>query len=121
MLMLSTTQIKIFAYSARNFYARKRAVFAARRNPATIADMTFEEQIDTFLGRAPRIAQSAFIAPGAFIAGDVTIGEQASIWPSCSCAGTSRPIIIGDHSNVQDGSVSSMWPDNLPGHHRRLR
>ncbi len=75
--------------------------------------MTFEEQIETFLGRTPRIAESAFIAPGAFIAGDVTIGEQVSIWPSCSLRGDIAPIIIGDHSNVQDGSVVHV-ADDLP-------
>lgn len=75
--------------------------------------MTFEQQIDTFLGRTPRIAESAFIAPGAFIAGDVTIGEQVSIWPSCSLRGDIAPIIIGNHSNVQDGSVVHV-ADNLP-------
>lgn len=75
--------------------------------------MTFEEQIDTYLGRAPRIASSAFIAPGAFIAGDVTIGEQASIWPSCSLRGDIAPIIVGNYSNIQDGSVVHV-ADDLP-------
>ncbi len=75
--------------------------------------MNFEEQIATFLGRAPRLASSAFIAPGAFIAGDVTIGEEASVWPGCSLRGDIAPIVIGGHSNVQDGSVVHV-ADDLP-------
>lgn len=75
--------------------------------------MTFEEQIDKYLGQSPRVAPSAFIAPGAFLAGDVTVGEEASIWPGCSLRGDIAPIVIGAHSNVQDGSVVHV-ADNLP-------
>jgi gamma-carbonic anhydrase len=75
--------------------------------------MNFEEQIATFLGRSPCLAASAFIAPGAFIAGDVTIGEEASVWPGCSLRGDIAPIVIGAHSNVQDGSVVHV-ADDLP-------
>ena len=75
--------------------------------------MTPDEQIATFLDRQPRIASSAFIAPGTFIAGDVTISEEASIWPCCSLRGDIAPIVIGAHSNVQDGSVVHV-ADDLP-------
>ena len=78
-----------------------------------IARMTFDEQIAGFLGRSPRVATSAFIAPGAFVAGDVTIGEEASIWPGCSLRGDIAPIVIGAHSNIQDGSVVHV-ADDLP-------
>jgi carbonic anhydrase/acetyltransferase-like protein (isoleucine patch superfamily) len=86
---------------------------AGRRLAAYIADMTFEEQIAGFLGRSPRLATSAFIAPGAFVAGDVTIGEEASIWPGCSLRGDIAPVVIGAHSNIQDGSVVHV-ADDLP-------
>jgi gamma-carbonic anhydrase len=75
--------------------------------------MTFEEQVAHFLGHSPRIDPSAFIAPGTFIAGDVTIGAEASIWPGCSLRGDIASIVIGAHSNVQDGSVVHV-ADNLP-------
>jgi gamma-carbonic anhydrase len=78
-----------------------------------IRSMTFDEQIAMFLGRLPRVASSAFIAPGAFVAGDVTIGEEASIWPGCSLRGDIAPIVIGARSNIQDGSVVHV-ADNLP-------
>jgi len=75
--------------------------------------MTFEEQIATYLGRTPKLAASAFVAPGVFLAGDVTVGENASIWPGCSLRGDIAPIVIGANSNVQDGSVVHV-ADNLP-------
>lgn len=75
--------------------------------------MTFETQIDQFLNRRPTIAASAFIAPHTFLHGDITIGEEVSIWPQCSLRGDIAPIRIGAHSNVQDGSVVHV-ADNLP-------
>ena len=52
--------------------------------------MSFEEQIAMFLGRSPRLASSAFIAPGAFVAGDVTIGEEAAFGRGVRCVAISR-------------------------------
>jgi carbonic anhydrase/acetyltransferase-like protein (isoleucine patch superfamily) len=75
--------------------------------------MNFDEQIARFLGCTPQISPSAFIAPHTFIAGDVTIGDEASIWPGCSLRGDIAPIRIGAHSNVQDGSVVHV-ADDLP-------
>lgn len=75
--------------------------------------MTFEEQIARFLGREPRIADSAYVAPGAFVAGDVTLSEETSVWPGCSLRGDIAPIVVGAHSNIQDGSVVHV-ADDLP-------
>lgn len=75
--------------------------------------MNFEEQIARFLGQTPRVAASAYVAPHTFIAGDVEIGEEASIWPGVSLRGDIAPIRIGAHSNVQDGSVVHV-ADDLP-------
>ena len=58
-----------------------------------------------FEGKHPQIHESAFIAPGARIIGDVTIGPQASIWYNCVLRGDIHRIEIGARSNVQDGSV----------------
>jgi carbonic anhydrase/acetyltransferase-like protein (isoleucine patch superfamily) len=56
-------------------------------------------------GKAPRIDDSAFVAPGARIIGDVTIGPQASVWYNCVLRGDIHRIVVGARSNVQDGSV----------------
>ena len=67
------------------------AKVAADGDEGYITWMSFDEQIAMFLGRSPRVAVSAFIAPGAFVAGDVTIGEEAGIWPGCSLRGDIAP------------------------------
>jgi carbonic anhydrase/acetyltransferase-like protein (isoleucine patch superfamily) len=55
--------------------------------------------------RTPRIAQSAYVAEGATIIGDVTLGERASVWPGAVIRGDNEEIRIGDDANVQDGAV----------------
>lgn len=56
-------------------------------------------------GKTPRIDDSAFIAPGCRIIGDVEIGPDASIWYNCVVRGDVNRIVIGARSNIQDGSV----------------
>ena len=56
-------------------------------------------------GKTPQIHESAFIAPGCTIVGDVTIGAQSSIWYNCVLRADVSRIVIGERTNVQDGSV----------------
>ena len=65
-----------------------------------------------FLLRRPQIASSAFIAPNATLLGDVTIGEKASVWFSAVLRGDINRIVVGDRSNVQDGSVLHLSADH---------
>jgi carbonic anhydrase/acetyltransferase-like protein (isoleucine patch superfamily) len=53
----------------------------------------------------PRIAEDAFVAAGAVIVGDVTIGPQASVWFGCVLRGDEDRITVGARSNLQDGTV----------------
>ena len=56
-------------------------------------------------GKAPKIHESAFIAPGAVICGDVEIHAEASVWYGCVLRGDENKIIVGAGANVQDGTV----------------
>ncbi len=56
-------------------------------------------------GKAPQIDDSAFVAPGCTIIGDVTIGPGSSIWYNCVLRADVSRIVIGARTNVQDGSV----------------
>lgn len=56
-------------------------------------------------GKTPQIDDSAFIAPGCRIVGDVTIGPESSIWYNCVIRAEVNRIVIGARSNIQDGSV----------------
>jgi carbonic anhydrase/acetyltransferase-like protein (isoleucine patch superfamily) len=58
-----------------------------------------------FGGKSPAIDPSAFVAPGARLIGDVTIGPSSSIWYNCVLRGDVNRIRIGARTNIQDGSV----------------
>jgi carbonic anhydrase/acetyltransferase-like protein (isoleucine patch superfamily) len=52
-----------------------------------------------------KIHPTAFIASTAAVMGDVTIGEDASVWYGAVLRGDMAPIAIGSQSNIQDGTV----------------
>jgi carbonic anhydrase/acetyltransferase-like protein (isoleucine patch superfamily) len=51
------------------------------------------------------IHPTAFIHPSAIVLGDVTLGARVSVWPTAVLRGDSDVIVIGEDSNVQDGTV----------------
>ena len=53
----------------------------------------------------PTIHPSAFVHDGAFVIGDVTLGARVSVWPTAVIRGDTAAIVIGEDSNVQDGTV----------------
>lgn len=55
--------------------------------------------------KKPTIHETAFIAPGAVVCGDVEVHENASVWYGCVLRGDSNKIVVGKNSNVQDGTV----------------
>ena len=46
-----------------------------------------------------------YIAPGAAVVGDVTLGDFSSVWFNAVLRGDINSIIIGHHTNIQDHSV----------------
>jgi gamma-carbonic anhydrase len=55
--------------------------------------------------RQPTIPESAWIADTATVRGNVTLGEDTSVWFSAVLRGDEAPITIGDRTNIQDGAV----------------
>ena len=53
----------------------------------------------------PQLAADTWIAPNATVIGDVRLGAGASIWWNAVLRGDNDPIVIGENSNIQDGSV----------------
>ena len=56
-------------------------------------------------GFKPTIGNDCFIAETAAIIGDVTMGDNCSIWYGTVLRGDVNAIRIGNHSNIQDGVV----------------
>jgi carbonic anhydrase/acetyltransferase-like protein (isoleucine patch superfamily) len=53
-------------------------------------------------GLAPRIDPDAWIAPGAVVIGDVTLGRAASVWYGAVLRADEAEIVVGAESNIQD-------------------
>ncbi len=60
-----------------------------------------------------KVAATAFIAPGATVVGDVTLGDESSLWFGVVARGDVGAIVIGPQTNVQDGAILHA-ADGLP-------
>ena len=62
--------------------------------------------------KQPTIGNDVFIAKGAIILGDVTLGDECSVWYNAVIRADDRNIRIGTRTNIQDGSVLHVGPTN---------
>ena len=61
--------------------------------------------IKSVRGFTPQIGEDCFLADNATVVGDVIMGKGCSIWFNAVLRGDVNSIRIGDHVNIQDGSV----------------
>jgi carbonic anhydrase/acetyltransferase-like protein (isoleucine patch superfamily) len=54
---------------------------------------------------APTIHSDAYVAVEATIIGNVTLKARASAWPGVVIRGDNEPIVVGEDTNIQEGSV----------------
>ena len=53
-------------------------------------------------GVSPRIGERVFVADGAFLVGDVEVGEDSSVFYGAVLRGDLAPIRVGCRTNIQD-------------------
>ena len=58
-----------------------------------------------FKKRSPRIHASVFVAPGAHVIGDVTVGKGSSVWFTAVLRADINRIRVGEGTNIQDGCL----------------
>jgi len=61
--------------------------------------------LKTFQQIAPQVGKKNYIDNSAVIIGDVSLGDDVSVWPMSVIRGDVAAITIGDKTNVQDGAV----------------
>ena len=61
--------------------------------------------IQSVRGFTPVIGRNCFLAENATVVGDVTMGDECSIWFNTVLRGDVNSIRIGNCVNIQDGSV----------------
>ena len=78
--------------------------------------------IRSYQGQNPQLEAGVFVDPTALVLGDVSIGEDSSIWPMTVIRGDMHQIRIGKRTSIQDGSVLHIThagpfnPDGYPLH-----
>ncbi len=75
-----------------------------------------------FGGKSPAIGRRVLIDPSAVVLGDVTLGDDVSVWPQVSIRGDMHTITVGARTSVQDSCVLHIThagpfnPDGWPLH-----
>ena len=75
--------------------------------------MTIRPYLDQF----PSLGARVYVDPAATVIGQVTLGDDTSVWPGCVVRGDVNFIRIGARSNIQDGTVIHVSHD---GPHAKL-
>ncbi len=70
--------------------------------------------IQTVRGFTPLIGKDCFLAENATIVGNVSIGNNCSIWFNAVLRGDVHYIKIGNHTNVQDGAIIHATYEKYP-------
>jgi gamma-carbonic anhydrase len=70
--------------------------------------------IRSFGGKMPQIAASAYIDPQAVVIGDVSIGEDSSLWPCVVARGDCHWIRVGARTSIQDACVLHVQRGKYP-------
>jgi carbonic anhydrase/acetyltransferase-like protein (isoleucine patch superfamily) len=73
--------------------------------------MNVTDRLAKHFDRTPDVAHAAFVAANATVIGDVTLGAKSSVWYGCILRGDINSIVIGEGSNVQDGTMVHLADD----------
>ena len=63
------------------------------------------QPIRSYKGIVPKLGQRVYIDPASTVIGDVTLGDDVSVWPGAVIRGDMHSIKLGHRSNVQDNAV----------------
>jgi carbonic anhydrase/acetyltransferase-like protein (isoleucine patch superfamily) len=61
--------------------------------------------IKSVRGFTPKFGNNCFLAENSIIVGEVTMGDNCTVWFNAVIRGDVNSIIIGDNSNIQDGAI----------------
>src|SRR6187402_518352 len=56
-------------------------------------------------GFSPRLGKNCFLAENAVVVGEVTMGDNCTVWFNAVVRGDVHSITIGDNTNIQDGAI----------------
>ena len=66
-----------------------------------------------YLASMVKIGKDVFVAQNATVLGDITLGDNVSVWYGAIMRADMDKIIVGDRTNIQDGVIFHTDP-NMP-------
>jgi carbonic anhydrase/acetyltransferase-like protein (isoleucine patch superfamily) len=69
-------------------------------------------QLDRHLRKRPALGRDVYIAKTAVVLGDVTLGDESSVWYGAVLRGDINRIEVGRGSNIQDNAVLQLSDDH---------
>lgn len=73
--------------------------------------MKMNSSIRPFQKKFPNLGERVYIDPMSTVIGDVTLGNDVSVWPMAVIRGDVNSITIGDACSIQDGAVLHVTHD----------
>jgi carbonic anhydrase/acetyltransferase-like protein (isoleucine patch superfamily) len=61
--------------------------------------------LHVYQGKRPQLGRDVYLADGAHLIGEVTVGECSSVWFGSVLRGDINRVAVGHHTNLQDLSV----------------
>ena len=69
------------------------------------------DAIRSFQGKSPNIGKGVYIDPSSAVIGNVTLGDDVSVWPMAVIRGDVNHITIGNSCSIQDGAILHVTHD----------
>ncbi len=61
--------------------------------------------LDRYRRQSPKLGRQVYVARGAVVVGDVTLGDHSSVWYNAVLRGDINRIVVGESTNIQDNAV----------------
>ena len=72
--------------------------------------------IKSIRGLSPRWGRDCYFSENAALVGEVTLGDNCSVWFNAVIRGDVAPVVIGSRTNVQDGACIHVTQETGPTH-----
>jgi carbonic anhydrase/acetyltransferase-like protein (isoleucine patch superfamily) len=69
----------------------------------------------SYLDKKPNVHESVFVAPGAYLIGEVNIGKESTVWFNAVLRGDEGSISIGERTSIQDNVTCHLY-EGFPLH-----
>src|SRR5690606_31393790 len=82
-----------------------RMIHASQRGTFMARSLNSHPALRTYQNHYPELGDRVYVDPSAVVIGQVSIGEDSSVWPCAVIRGDMHWIRIGARTSIQDGSV----------------